>query len=205
MRYLKDAGLDSDLVYLIDRENAPYGIKSEKEILEITEKNIRALAAMGAEKILIACCTASTVYPHLKDEYKRISVPIIEAVANEAKRCTKSGRIAVIATQRTADSHTFGRALDGYDVTELSVGELVAMIDGGLCDESIGENDEKRIEGILAPVFTSGADTLILGCTHFPAIKKAIGRIAARHGAENIIDSAKIGADTLMACQNKEG
>ena len=57
-----------DMVYLADRKNAPYGTKSEDEIIAFTKANIKRLREIGARKILIACCTASSVYNSLDEE-----------------------------------------------------------------------------------------------------------------------------------------
>ena len=198
MRYLKDVGEDRDLVYLIDRENAPYGIKSEKEILEITGNNIKTLTGMGAQTVLIACCTASTVHHLLPDNERKVSIPIIEAVANEAKAATRRGRVGVIATDRTVSSGAFTKALAGLSVTELALGDLVRRIDGGLSDATATTDDVLRIEDMLLPVLRKDIDTLILGCTHFPAIYNTVCGITAKYGDVTIIDSARIGADTLI-------
>ena len=167
VRHVRAAG-DVDLVYLIDRENSPYGIKTEKEIIDITKRNIERLSDMGAERVLIACCTASTVYDKLGGEYKEKAIPIIDAVAKAAKNSTRSGRIGVIATKRTVDSHAFRRVLSGYRTYEVATGELVGLIDGGLSDMTVTTADEARLEEMLTPVLTKDIDTLILGCTHFP-------------------------------------
>ena len=198
MKYLKDAGEDRDLLYLIDRENAPYGIKTEKEILKITENNVKALTGMGAQAVLIACCTASTVHHLLPDEERKVSIPIIQAVANEARSVTRRGRVGVIATDRTVSSGAFTKALPGLSVTELALGELVRRIDGGLSDATATTDDVLRIEDMLLPVLRKDIDTLILGCTHFPAIYNTVCGIAAKYGDVAIIDSARIGADTLI-------
>lgn len=201
--YLKRTGEDDDLVYLIDRENAPYGIKSEKEILEITENNVKALTGMGARAVLIACCTASTVHHLLPDNERKVSIPIIEAVANEAKAATRRGRVGVIATDRTVSSGAFTKALAGLSVTELALGDLVRRIDGGLSDATATTDDVLRIEDMLLPVLRKDIDTLILGCTHFPAIYDTVVGIAAKYGDVAVIDSAKVGADTLMKLKKK--
>ena len=198
VKYLKDAGEDRDLLYLIDRENAPYGIKTEKEILKITENNVKALTGMGAQAVLIACCTASTVHHLLPDEERKVSIPIIQAVANEARSVTRRGRVGVIATDRTVSSGAFTKALPGLSVTELALGELVRRIDGGLSDATATTDDVLRIEDMLLPVLRKDIDTLILGCTHFPAIYNTVCGIAAKYGDVAIIDSARIGADTLI-------
>lgn len=202
VRYLQAAG-DVDLVYLIDRENAPYGIKTKKELIGITERNIQRLVDMGAECVLIACCTASTVYRSLGKEYREKAIPIIEAVANAAKNSTRSHRIGVIATKRTADSHAFMRALAGCKTYELALGELVGMIDSGLSDETVREDDEKRLEEMLKPILVKDVDTLILGCTHFPSLKKTALKIASRYGVTSVVDSALIGAELLTEASRK--
>ena len=202
VRYLQATG-DVDLVYLIDRENAPYGIKTKKELIGITERNIQRLVDMGAECVLIACCTASTVYRSLGKEYREKAIPIIEAVANAAKNSTRSHRIGVIATKRTADSHAFMRALAGCKTYELALGELVGMIDSGLSDETVREDDEKRLEEMLKPILVKDVDTLILGCTHFPSLKKTALKIASHYGVTSVVDSALIGAELLTEASRK--
>ena len=77
VRYIKENAPDVDLVYLIDRARAPYGIKTEKELVGITSENIERLLDMGATRVLIACCTASTVHPQLSHGLKIISIPIV--------------------------------------------------------------------------------------------------------------------------------
>ena len=67
IRYIKEHAPDVDLVYLIDRKRAPYGIKTQEELTAITNENINTLCDMGAERVLIACCTASTVHPLIKE------------------------------------------------------------------------------------------------------------------------------------------
>ena len=195
--YLKETGDDSDLVYLIDINHAPYGVKTEKEIIEITENNIKTLTGMGADKVLIACCTASTVYPSLSDECRAAAIPIISAVADEAKRLTRSGRVGVIATERTVTSGAFGRALSGFTLTEVAASELVSLIDSGLSDEAMTKSGRRVIEDILRPVLRSNVDTLILGCTHFPAVKGTVKEITEEYGDVRLVDSARVGADAL--------
>lgn len=65
-----------------DRENAPYGTKSEPELIRLVKRDIDILRSRGAERILMACCTASTVYPLLPSEYQRAVIPIIDRRAH---------------------------------------------------------------------------------------------------------------------------
>ena len=197
VEHLKKTKDGDDLIYLIDGNNAPYGIRSENEITDIAKENIRLLCSMGAERVLIACCTASTVYPLLPEKYRSVSIPIINAVADAAKYATKRGRIGVIATEHTVSTRAFSRALDGYAVTELALSELVPLIDLGLSDVTATDSDVGVLHGMLEPILRENIDTLILGCTHFPALKGTIQKIANEYGDIRIIDSARVGADTL--------
>ena len=198
VRYIKENAPDVDLVYLIDRARAPYGIKTEKELVGITSENIERLLDMGATRVLIACCTASTVHPQLSHGLKSISIPIVQAVADCAKNATRIGSIGVIATAHTVNSHAFKNALTGYSVSELALGELVSLIDSGLSDDTIGKQEEEKLGTMLEPILTRGIDTLILGCTHFPSLIRTIEKIARPYGIHSVIDSARTGAELLI-------
>ena len=76
---------DEKKIYLTDRKNLPYGTKSEGELVLLVSENIRKLRFMGCEKILLACCTASTIHPLLPKEYKELSLPIIGAAARAVR------------------------------------------------------------------------------------------------------------------------
>ncbi len=197
-RYIKKHYPKADLVYIIDRENAPYGTKTEGELIKIAENNIRQLSDMGAEGILIACCTASTVYDRFADEYKRYTVPIIKPTADRARSSTRNGKIAVIATERTVCSGAFESELSDCDVYSFKVQELVRLIDSGLSDSTVTEESVGKLTELLMPALSCGADTLILGCTHFPSLYSTVCRIARRHGIRSVIDSSKEGANTLV-------
>ena len=171
----------ADITYLADRKNAPYGTKSEDQILSYTENNIHRLRSLGASKILIACCTASTLYPQLSQEDKKISVPIILPAATAATTTTKNGRVAVIATRATVRSKAFTRSVSSlgkFHVAEFDAQPLVAMVESGASDEkALTVEEHSTLERILAPIKSFGADTLILGCTHFPHIKEHIASL----------------------------
>ena len=127
----------TDMIYLADREHAPYGTKSEEEILSLAENCIKRLITAGAERILIACCTASTLHSRLTEGARRITTPIIAPAARAAQRVSR-GKIAVIATEATVRSHAFRRellAIGECEVTEHAAQELVAMVESGASDE----------------------------------------------------------------------
>ena len=89
-----------DMVYLADRSNAPYGTKSERELVFLVREDIRRLRELGCEKILVACCTASTVVSLLSEAERRICTPIILPTA----RAAVSSAISRAATPKSGKS-----------------------------------------------------------------------------------------------------
>ena len=170
-----------DLCFLSDFENAPYGTKSRKELIALVKKDITRLIDAGADKILMACCTASSVHPYLPQEMQRISVPIISPTARDASYATQNGKVCVIATNATVNSEAFPRELSRYKnikrVFSLKTQELVTLVESGYDDRNITENQRERIVRLLSPIKDTDADTLILGCTHFPRLTKTIAGI----------------------------
>ncbi len=189
----------ADILFLADRENAPYGTKTKKELLRLVKADISLLCERGADAVLMACCTASTVYPQLPRQMQNISLPIIAPAAREAAALTRSGRIGVIATEYTAASSCFKRELSRFKnvkyVDEQPMQKLVLAVEAGLCDRRISNSERSWLFRLLEPIRKSNIDTLILGCTHFSHLEVAIGcclpnvRIVspAREGAKEII------------------
>ena len=186
----------ANLTYLADKENAPYGTKSEEEIMLCVKHNLERLRTLGAEKILIACCTASTLHSRLTPEEREISVPIIVPAARAAAKATRNGKIAVIATRATVRSRAFSKAISAeygkYKTLECDAQALVGMVECGARGKApLSSADAKTLSEILRPVNSFEADTLILGCTHFPHIKE---HIAALLPNVNLINPSLEGA-----------
>lgn len=168
-----------DVCFLADRKNAPYGTKSREELIELVSRDIERLLLMGAEKILMACCTASTVYPFLDAKLRRVALPIILPTAEAAAAATNNGRVSVIATAATVRAGAFNSALSSYgsvkQVFEFQIQNLVGMVESGISDECATDAERAEIRRLILPIKESGADTLILGCTHFSRLKRIIG------------------------------
>lgn len=185
-----------DIVYLADRKNAPYGTKTKDEILSFTKNNIKILRNMGAEAVLIACCSASSVYHLLDDSDRGISIPIISPAAALAAKCGK--RIAVIATRHTVRQGSFGdeiRALSDAAVTEMAEQRLVALVEGGNRDGRVDRECREYLKDMAERIGSTGADTLILGCTHFSHLEGEIGRLLPNM---KIISPARVGAIEMV-------
>lgn len=167
----------SDICVLEDRENAPYGTKSREELLPIVKSNIGKLITAGASRVLIGCCTASTVYGELGRIEKQISIPIIAPTASLAATATKNGKIGVIATEATVRSGVFTREIRKLSRTvtvyERAAQKLVGLVEG-LKADGVTDGDKALVAEVLSDFHCTDIDTLVLGCTHFPHLSKVI-------------------------------
>ncbi len=193
---------DADITYLADTPHLPYGNKSAEELIPLIEHAILHLYDHGCERVLIACVTASSLYSRLSATAQRIAYPIIPAVAQTAVR-TSRGRIGIVATARTIREGMLCRALldTGLSPVSISVGEgLVELVEAGRTDE----HDAEALVTVwrtLAPHLAARIDTLVLGCTHYPALTALFRRFLPDTVA--LVPSGEVGArafaDTLCA------
>lgn len=195
----------ADIVYLADRQNAPYGTKTEDELIRLVKKDIQRLRSFGADKILIACCTASTVFPYLDANERDGVMPIITPTAHAA--AVLSEKIAVIATEHTTASGAFGNEIRAISknatVTEISAQELVSLVESGERDDRLTERGERYLDTLSETIKASGADSLIYGCTHFSHIQRELSKRLPK--VKSLLPS-KIGAHSFLAlCSDEHG
>lgn len=190
LQELRKISDSADIVYLADRKNAPYGTKSREELISLVNRDIEALIAHGCEQVLIACCTASTVYDELSPRARCVATPIISPAAFAAAKITVRGSIGVIATEATVRSGAFKAQILRHSpvcrVCEIAAQPLVTLVENGARDGAISVGGRELLKGILAPLCEADVDTLILGCTHFShldgEIRKIMGsRVATVH------------------------
>ena len=195
-----------DIIYLADRKNAPYGTKTKDELIALTKKDIKRLCDMGARQVLIACCTASTVYSELSEWERAIATPIITPASRVA---AEGERIAVIATEHTVRSGAFGKEIRKFsqasEVFERAEQLLVAMVESGSRDGRISGECEGEIRQIAEWVTDIRADTLVLGCTHFSHIESTLRELLP---CVKIVSPAREGAKAIkkkITVQNATG
>lgn len=189
--------LSLDILLLKDVKNAPYGTKSESELVTITEKNIESLLRHGAKRVLIGCCTASCIWNMLSPDARTASIPIIEPTARLAKKTSKSGKIALIATERTVSCGAFSKELGDAISLSLPMQSLVKLTEAGACDGALTHSEERFLDELLTPLSRAGADTLILGCTHFPSLENEILKRIRKYGIKHTASSALAAAREL--------
>lgn len=196
LRELKRLNPSERVIYLADRRHAPYGIKTREEIIHLTNKNIKILRALGAERVLIACCTASTVWQYLSDTDRRISLPIITPAASAA--AAFGDRIGVIATDYTVNSHAFRDAIykiSHKTVYEIALQELVRLVEEGNSDGRVTRYCKDYLTSATLELREKNIDTLILGCTHFSHLAGEFSRLMPE---VKIVNPARLGAIEMI-------
>jgi glutamate racemase len=176
------------IIYLADSENAPYGNKSESEIIQLSIKNTEFLLNNACKLIVVACNTATTnAISYLRSTY---DVPFIgiEPAIKPAALNTNTKAIGILATKGTLSSALFHKTSDLYahniKVIE-RVGEgIVPLIESGKLD-SQEMVDLLKIH--IAPMLKQNIDYLVLGCTHYPYLIPMLSKMLPKH--VKIIDS----------------
>jgi glutamate racemase len=198
-------------IYLGDTARLPYGTKSPETVLRYALQAAEALAEYGVKCLVIACNTASAVGLAAVSERIR-DVPVIGVIdpgAEAACLASRSGHIAVIATEGTVRGGAYQDAIvrrrSDARVSAVPAQLFVALAEEGLCRGPIAESVARHY---LEPMFNSRPgmshpDTLVLGCTHFPMLTDAI---RAAIGPEIcIVDSAATTARYVRQTLESEG
>ena len=198
------------LLYFADSQYAPYGNKSPELITERCIAIADFLIAKNAKALVVACNTATAAaIDILREKY---TMPIIgmEPAVKPAAAATKNGIIGVLATVGTLKSAQFAALLENYGrnvevVTQACVG-LVECIERG---ELNHDTTKALLQQYCQPLLDEGADTIVLGCTHYPFVRHLIEQIVGKNVA--IIDTGaavakhlqkKLAEQDLLASEN---
>jgi glutamate racemase len=182
-----------DFVYVGDTARAPYGRKPPEMVRDFAREIIDFLCRLGVDGVVVACNTASAVA--LPEAAEQCAAPVwgvIDAGVEAATRATRSGRVGVIGTKATIGSGAYQRRLErhGLQVWARACPMFVHAVEEGLADAPEAE--------LLARHYFEGRpaiDTLILGCTHYPLLREAIGKAAGPEVA--LVDSAEVIAEMV--------
>lgn len=203
----------AEFVYVGDTARLPYGSKSRATIARYAVSSVRFLVDQGAEFLVIACNTASALaIDEIRDAAGKVPVlGVIETGAAEARDTTKTGDVLVIATDATVQSHAYSTALAGLGMRahEKACPLLVPLVEEGWIGHPVTA-DVIRIylRELLgeAANYLLAADTLVLGCTHYPLLRAPIERVLneltngeLRQGPIQVIDSAEATAKRVVA------
>ena len=167
-----------DYIYLADSANAPYGEKSSDWIAARSLTLCKHLSTQGCDAIVIACNTATAeAIAQIRAE---LSIPIIgvEPGIKPAAMQSQNGIVGVLATEATLKSDKFNALLatlpNHCRFIKQSGAGLVPLIEAGKADS---QETLDLLSKHLEPILDAGSDTLVLGCTHYPFLKKSIRKL----------------------------
>src|SRR5438552_8984234 len=192
-----------DLVYLGDTARVPYGTKSPGTVVRFACEDTQFLVQQKVKAVVVACNTVSAwALPTLEREFDVPIFGVIVPGAQAALNKTRNGRIGVIGTATTVRSQAYSREIlaraGSARVFARACPLLVPLVEEGWTDRNVTRT---ILSAYLAPLLRRGIDTLVLGCTHYPLLKKAIRAVAGRDVA--LVDSAESCARFL--CERLQG
>ena len=193
-RALREALPHEDVIYLGDTARLPYGTKSKETLEQYTLNAARLLQDYDIKFLVVACNTASAhALGALQHAFPDLPYyGVIAAGAEAAVKATRSGRIAVLATEGTVRSQIYGDIIRDMnrdaDVQMLACNLLVGLAEEGWSEGTEAEAIVSRYLSMLKP----GYDTLVLGCTHFPLLVPTLRKLCLPD--VQIVDSAQVTA-----------
>jgi len=189
LREIRTALPSEDLIYVADSGYAPYGDRPEEFIQTRATAIVQFLISQQAKAVVVACNTATGIaIDALRAEF---SIPLvaIEPAVKPAAALTRSGIVGILATTQTLSSSKFSRLLAGQSeqvrfLLQPCPGLVERVEDGELSSPAT----RALVERYVRPLVEQGADTLVLGCTHYPFLENVIQSVAGP--AVSIIDPA---------------
>ena len=196
---------DEQIVYFGDTARVPYGSKSKKTITTYTRQIVRFLQSKDVKAIVVACNTASAYA--LETVRKEVPVPMIGVVkpgAKAAAEATRNGRIGVIGTEGTIKSGIYTEFLSATNPNVTVFGKacplFVPLVEEGWLQDPITVEVAKRY---ISELLDKDIDTLVLGCTHYPLLRKLIREVVGER--VTLVNPAYETAVTLRTLLQERG
>ena len=196
LREIRDLLPNEDLVYVADSGAAPYGDRSGEFIEARAAAIAEFLVGEGAKAMVVACNTATAVAVHALRARFPIPIVAIEPAVKPAAAMSKTGVIGVMATSLTLASDNFRRLAAQYGQGARIVPQpcpgLVELVEQGRLS---GPDTRAMVASYVLPLINDGADTIVLGCTHYPFLMAVIREVVGP--SVSVIDPARAVAGEL--------
>lgn len=182
---------NEDIVYFGDTARLPYGNKSSRTVTRFSLENVKFLLKFDVKSIVVACNTSSSLaLPALRKKFKVPILGVVNPAVKKAVELSPGGRIGVIATATTVGSGCYQREIKKspgrYKSFARACPLFVPLVEEGWTNDDVTLEVARRY---LGPLVKQNIDTLILGCTHYPLLKRLIRKAV---GAKiQFVDSAK--------------
>lgn len=204
-RAVADILPSESLVYACDTARFPYGPRPQAQVREFFFEFMEFFRRVPVKLVVVACHTATAAA--LAASRQRFDIPVmgvIEPGARVAAAASRNGRLGVIATQGTVSTGIYPRVLrdirPDLDVVQAACPGLVTLAEHG---ETDSEAARAEVERCLSPLLDRNIDTLLLGCTHFPHLRRILSEIAGP--GVSIVDPAEETAREARDFLEKKG
>ena len=196
-----------NILYLGDTARVPYGARSAETVARYSFENATFLASKGIKALVVACNTSSAIsLDMLRKEFSFPVIGVVEPGARAAVKRAESKKVAVIGTETTINSGSYKQAIkaidNSFEVTGIACPLFVPLIEEGWLD---GEIVHLTARKYLSSITDNGAGVLVLGCTHYPMLKKVIGEIVGIPLIDSAVETAKevgsVLAEKGLLCQ----
>ncbi|MDO4459181.1 MAG: glutamate racemase [Clostridia bacterium] len=192
VKELKRVLPNESIIYFGDTGRIPYGTRSRETIIKYAKQDMKFLMQYNVKAIVAACGTVSSTASKIGNALPVPYIDVIGPTAKAAAEATKTGRIGVLGTSATINSGSFYNALKqinrDFEVFTEPCPLFVNLVENGFVSPG-DEVTQLAAQRYLAAMKADDVDTIILGCTHFPIIKWAIG--AAVGEKVKLIDSGR--------------
>ena len=180
LREIRRALPAETLHYVADSGHAPYGDKSAAYIEARSRHIIGFLRQQGAKAVVVACNTVTgLVIEHLRAAFPALPIVAIEPAVKPAAQATRSGIVGVLATRQTVASPGLARLVrahaNGRQLLLQACPGWVERVERGELDSP---DTRAAVAQYVQPLLDLGADTLVLGCTHYPFLAPLVRSLA---------------------------
>ncbi|MTV38034.1 glutamate racemase [Duganella radicis] len=190
LRHIRAQYPHEDLMYVADSGHAPYGDKTEEYVVARALAVTEFLLSHGAKALVVACNTATVAaIKAVRARHPELPVVGVEPGLKPAAAATRSGKVGVLATARTLKGDKFLQLRE--QISAATQAEFLLQPAVGLVNEiEKGDLEAPAIAAMLekyvAPLLEQGADTLVLGCTHYPFVRSGIERVLHAHQRDDV-------------------
>lgn len=211
LKYIRTGLPSEDLLYFADSGHAPYGGKSEEEIVARALAIAAFLTGYKAKALVVACNTATAAaIKALRERYPELPVVGVEPGLKPAAALTRSGTVGVLATEYTLSSTKFNQLRE--QIAAAANVKFLPQACIGLADQvEKGElhsaDTASLVRRYVEPLLEQGADTLVLGCTHYPFVLPLIEETVAHITSKQItiVDTGEPVARQLLRLLKERG
>lgn len=182
-----------NIVYLGDTARVPYGGRSPETVMRYSLENTEFLMSEDIKMLVVACNTSSAVSLNtLSNKFPIPIIGVVEPGARAAVEKTRLKKVAIIGTETTISSRSYERAIQAID-DSISISGTACPLFVPLIEEGWLEGDVVTLTAreYLSAIVNDGADTIVLGCTHYPMIKHVIKDIVQRPLIDSAVETAK--------------